>query len=234
MIRVDCHSHTGVSWDSLTGLRRYLIDAEAAGLDAVFVTDHGTLDGYRRLLDLQPRVRLIPGVEVSTAAGELLAYFIEEVPPAGQSIEATVEFVHERGGLVVLPHIGARTAPDRIKPPALWHALEWCDAVEGLNARVEAATADARAREWAARFGKPITAGSDAHGRGNLGNAHLEMEDFTDAADFFAKLPAARLVLRRRATIWGNLAAFGLALLVSGNFWPSRASRWPLRRLLND
>ncbi|MDP8225751.1 MAG: PHP domain-containing protein [Candidatus Lernaella stagnicola] len=215
MIRIDCHSHSAASWDALTLFDQYLRDAESAGLDAVIVTDHNTLDGYHRLREIDSPVRLIPGVEINTRDGEVLAYFVDEAPPAGRSVEWTVDFIHDHGGLVVLPHIFARSAPVRLRPPALWRALELCDAVEGLNARVESASADARAVEYAARFGKPLTAGSDAHVPGDLGRAYLQMEDFEGPADFLAKLAAARPVLHRRSTMLENLVNFARIVIVT-------------------
>jgi predicted metal-dependent phosphoesterase TrpH len=215
MVKIDCHCHTNASWDALTDARRFVRDATAAGLDAVVLTDHQTLDGVRRVRDLNPPFRVIPGVEITTRAGEVLACFVDEVPPARQSLEATIEWIHARGGLAVLPHLFAPTALDRIKAPALAHAVGLADAVEGLNARNDKAVFDDRAREIAARFGKPITACSDAHMPGRLGDAYLEIEPFDGAADFLAKLPRARPVLRRRASLWFNVYGFVVAVVVN-------------------
>ena len=212
MIRIDCHCHTISSWDAMTDHAGLVRDALAAGLDALIVTDHGTLDGLHRLREIDTPLRIVPGVEIQTADGELLAYFLEELPPPGKDAAWTIAFIHDHGGLAVLPHPFAVTAHARVKPPHLWTAAAHVDAIEGLNARGEWPGADAKARELAARLGKPLTAGSDAHLPKCVGRAYLEMPDFDDAADFAAKLPLARPVLRRRSTlpenIWGVVRTF--------------------------
>ncbi len=215
MIRVDCHNHTNASWDALTSIDDYIRDAVAANLDAVIVTDHNTLDGVKLLQDRNPPFRVIPGIEINTKDGELLGYFVEEAPPTGKSVEWTISFLHEQGALVVLPHIFAKTAPVRLQPPALWRALELADAVEGFNARVETAAADALARETAARFGKPLTAGSDAHVPGDLGRANLEIAEFSDAAGYLANLATARPVLIKRSTRIENLYNFARIVIIT-------------------
>jgi len=220
MIRIDCHSHTCSSWDTQTDHRRYLEDAVAAGLDAVFVTDHHTFAGIDKLRALDPPFRVFPGVEILTADGEILAYFLDELPPERRPLEETIAFVHARGGVVSIPHPFALTAHLRIKRAKLPVALELADAVESLNARNESVRADDMAREMAARYGKPITAGSDAHLPGCVGRAFLEMEDFTGPAEFLANLRTARAVLRKRSTLTFNIVGLVQTMLRTGRIHP--------------
>ena len=208
MIDIDCHNHTIASWDGAIDYRQYIDDAVAAGLNAVIVTDHDTFEGVERLRALNPPFAVISGVEVSTGQGEILAYFIEELPPRRRPLEETIDWVHARGGLVAIPHPFALTAISRVRPPASWRAYELADAVEGVNARNESAAGDARAQRIAQRYGKPIVAGTDAHNPGRLGRAFLRIEPFADAAEFRANLPRAQAVLRRRATLPENIRDF--------------------------
>jgi len=228
MMRIDCHCHTMSSWDALTDHAGLLRDAAAAGLDAIIVTDHGTLDGVRRLMDLGGPVRVIPGVEVPTADGEFLACFVDREPPRGKSVLFTIDYVHDHGGVAVIPHPFALAATERVRARHLPAACERADAIEGYNARTHRPGPDERARELAARLGKPLTAGSDAHLPGCVGRAYLEMPDFTDAADFLAKLPTARPVLVRRATLWENLSG------VARTLWLRRPLGPAARRLVRE
>lgn len=232
MTRIDCHNHTCSSWDTRTSHRRYVADAVAAGLDAVIVTDHHTLDGVARLRALNPPFRVIPGVEVLTADGEILAFFIEELPPLKRPVEETIDFVHAHGGLVSIPHPFVVTAHLRLQRAKLPVALEMADAVEGLNARNESPRADDLARELAARFGKPITAGSDAHLPGCVGRAFLEMEDFHSPAEFLAGLRRARPVLRRRSTLLFNIIGLLGTMWYTGQIHPGIRFRSP--RLIKE
>lgn len=218
MIRIDCHTHTRTSWDSLIHFRRFVADAVNAGLDAVAITDHNSQEGLRRLRELEPPFRLIPGVEVVTASGEIIGLFIEELPPPYRSVDDTVRFIKERGGVVVLPHIFTPLATERLQPPGLWRALELADAIETVNARNHHPLSDEMARRLAVHYGKPMTAGSDAHLPGCLGNGHLRMEPFTDAADFLAKLPRAETILRRRSSLLENFGSVLRAVVERGTF----------------
>lgn len=50
------------------------------------------------------------------------------------------------------------------------------DCIEALNAR-SVPSANRRSRKLAARIGKPLTAGSDAHTPAAIGNGYLELPD---------------------------------------------------------
>jgi predicted metal-dependent phosphoesterase TrpH len=123
-----------------------------------------------------------------------------------------VAWTRERGGVVVLPHPFGRLATERVRQPNLARAAELVDAVEGLNARNDWAPGDVQALELAARFGKPLTAGSDAHLPGELGSGYLLIEPFADAREFLANLPGAQPALHRRRLLTENV--LGVARIV--------------------
>jgi predicted metal-dependent phosphoesterase TrpH len=84
MGRADLHIHTTYS-DGMGTVPAVLEAARQAGLDVIAITDHDTMAGARRARDLVPRygIRVIPGIEISTSEGHLLAYWIEREVPAG-------------------------------------------------------------------------------------------------------------------------------------------------------
>jgi len=212
MMRVECHVHTEASWDGLLDYRRFIAEAVAAGLDAVIVCDHNTLSGAEMLRGMNPPFRVISGIELSTTDGELLAFFIRENIPARLRAEEVIARVRAQGALVVLPHPFVRTAANRLRPRTLERVIDLVDAVEGFNGRNGRASMDELGREWAARHGKPLTAGSDAHLPGGIGTAYLEIDDFTDAAGFLANLPAARPVVTRRSSDLASVLGFAQVL----------------------
>ena len=66
--RVDLHLHTAASPDGRSSLEGIAKAAKAAGLDAIAVTDHDLCTPVPEVLE---GVVLIPGCEVSTAAGHI-------------------------------------------------------------------------------------------------------------------------------------------------------------------
>ncbi len=63
MIRADLHMHSRVSDGSYT-IEELAREAAAAGLDAIAVTDHDTLEGAGQIPEGLP-VRVLPGIEIS-------------------------------------------------------------------------------------------------------------------------------------------------------------------------
>src|SRR3977135_4532834 len=89
---------------------RHLVDyvEQRTDLDVIAITDHdetsASLEGREWAARQGYRVQVVPGVEVTTRDGHLLAVFVEERPPALRTAYATAEWVAERGGLCIAPH----------------------------------------------------------------------------------------------------------------------------------
>jgi len=162
MLACDLHVHTRFSKDGESTVEAVLARAAAAGLAAVAITDHDTLEGARyaaRLAD--PPVLVIPGMEVTTADGHLIALGVSELVPRGRGVLETIELVHAQGGIAILPHpyhrlrhaVGFRER----------EAIGAADAVEVFNSRYIVGSANRKAARRAARIGKPGVGGSDSH-----------------------------------------------------------------------
>ncbi len=107
----DLHIHSIHSPDGIASVPAILKHvAQNTDLDVIAITDHNSMAGVRQALDLAPRygVAVIPGCEVSTSEGHLLALFIERLVPAGLSLAQTLRRVAAQGGLCVAPHPLAR------------------------------------------------------------------------------------------------------------------------------
>jgi predicted metal-dependent phosphoesterase TrpH len=102
----DLHIHSTYSHDATTTVRAILKQAADVQLDVIAVTDHNDIRGALEAckLGFQYGIGVIPGVEVSTREGHLLALFIEEVPPPHQSLIDTLIFIGKAGGLAIAPH----------------------------------------------------------------------------------------------------------------------------------
>jgi predicted metal-dependent phosphoesterase TrpH len=106
--KADLHLHTAHS-DGMASVAE-LLDyvQEHTDLDVIAVTDHdslrGAMDAREKWARGSYRFEVVPGMEVTTVEGHLLALFIEEPVPCLRAVEETVAAVHRLGGLCVVPH----------------------------------------------------------------------------------------------------------------------------------
>lgn len=104
----DVHLHTNYS-DGTGSVEEVLYFAQHhTSLDVIAVTDHDTIEGALRARDLAARNKyrfeVIIGEEISTREGHLLALFLHTPIAPDQSIERSIEQVHEQGGLAIVAH----------------------------------------------------------------------------------------------------------------------------------
>jgi predicted metal-dependent phosphoesterase TrpH len=107
MAFADLHIHTIYSYDatsSIPAILKYV--ADETDLSVIAITDHDTTRGVFEAMHLAPSygIEVIPGVEVSTADGHLLALFVTQDIPAGLSLAETARRVSALGGLCIAPH----------------------------------------------------------------------------------------------------------------------------------
>ena len=161
MLICDLHVHTNYSRDGESSVEMILKAAENAGLDAIAITDHDSVDGAKKALGCKTSVLVIPGIEVTTKQGHLLVLGVTDVIPAGLDVLVTVEIARKMGALCVLPH-----------PYHVWRhgvarrkniGMAVVDAIETFNSRYIVGSANRKAARIAKRMGKPCVAGSDAH-----------------------------------------------------------------------
>jgi len=102
----DLHIHSIYSNDATTTVRAILKQAADVGLDIIAVTDHDEIRGAFEAQQMAPKygIEVIPGAEVSTKDGHLVALFIKTLPPAGMSIIDTLLHIGEQGGIAIAPH----------------------------------------------------------------------------------------------------------------------------------
>ncbi len=164
MLSVELHAHSEHSHDGRDSVEALCERAVAAGLDALAVTDHDTVTGTRRLLEVAPEYGLvgIPGLEVSSAAGHVLALGVEKQVAPGLPYHETIGRIRGLGGVVVLPHPFQKSRHGVVKHVDR-DALAAADAVETYNSRLLTGIANLRARRFARSRGLSETAGSDAH-----------------------------------------------------------------------
>ena len=106
MSKADLHIHTTYSWDGMMTPAAALNAAHMAGLDVIAITDHDEIGGAFEALDLAGKYGLeeIPGIEITTAEGHLLALFVHQVIPPQLPLIETLLRIGAQGGLAIAPH----------------------------------------------------------------------------------------------------------------------------------
>lgn len=178
-MKVDFHSHTHYSSDSLTPIQSLIDAARRRGLDRIVVTDHNSIHGALEAHALAPDL-VIVGEEVQTTQGEFLAAFVKEVVPKRLEPAEALARLKAQGAFISISH-----PFDAQRSGWPLETLEWLapqiDAVEVLNARVVDASYNRLALAFAQRHGLPGGAGSDAHHPSEIGRVYSELPEFHDA-----------------------------------------------------
>ncbi|WP_251341571.1 CehA/McbA family metallohydrolase [Haloplanus halophilus] len=206
-VRFDPHVHSTASYDADATVDRLLDRAASVGLDALAVTDHDAIEASLRAVERAPDYGLVavPGVEVSTADGHLLALGVESRPDPGRSLPVTVDAVRSLGGVSVVPHPFQRS---RHGAPA--SAIEDADpdAVEVHNAHTLLGVRNGQARAFARRHGVPGIGASDAHEAPLVGRGYTELTvddaDPLTAGAVLDAVRAGRTTARGRRTTAGQ------------------------------
>ena len=190
--RVELHSHTYYSKDSLLLPARIIEACQAKGIDKLAVTDHNAIAGALELREMAPEL-VIVGEEIMTTEGELLAFFVQEWVPPGLTPQETIARLRDQGAFISVAHPYDRLRHGAWQEPALLAIIEQVDALEVFNSRCVFNADNATALALAQRHGKLKTVGSDAHTARELGRATIEIEPFDSAETFRANLATARL-----------------------------------------
>jgi len=198
----DLHLHTLAS-DGLIGPEALVDYVEAhTKLDVIAVTDHdetsAALFAREHARASGYRVEVVPGVEVTTRDGHLLCLWLDERPPALQSLEPTAEWVLSHGGLCVAPHPFTRWTHS-LSERALLAAVDsnLVAGIEVMNASLAGRASRPRALAFAEAHGLAHLGGSDAHMVSMVGLAQTRFAGRT-AADLRLAIETATTEARGR------------------------------------
>ena len=195
MLRVEFHCHTHYSKDSLLHPQRLLETCRAKGVDRVVITDHNNNLGglHAQRLDAQ---LAIPGEEVQTTAGELLAFFVTQEVPRDLSPKETIARLRDQGAFISVSHPYDVLRSGSWAEKDLLEILPLVDAIETFNARCMKASYNRQAQALAQQHGVLGTAGSDAHTAFELGQAAMLLPEFNDAESLRQALRQAQPQMR--------------------------------------
>src|SRR5512139_3248912 len=181
-IKADLHIHTTYSKDSLITSKDLVFYAKKRGLNAVAVTDHNNLEGAYKIAK-ETDFLIIPGMEVSSSDGHIVALNVHELIPRGFSAVETVARIHKAGGVAIAchPHVLFKGCL-RDKVCATF------DALEVINARAfPFKNSVKKAEETAERLKLSRVAGTDAHYGPQIGYGYTEIEVEEPTVEAIAK-----------------------------------------------
>lgn len=191
-LRVELHCHNEFSnfqlgvketpYDCGVTIQEQLEQAYKTRLDAFFITNHNTLDGYGLLVEYKEnhekfkKIRVYPGEEITADTGiHVLAYGLTDTIRAGKSIEEIFDIIKTQGAISCAPH-----------PFGLNNGLRekaiLCDLIEVFNSNNVDRYSNLRASHFAKSNKMIEVAGSDSHVVSTLGRCvnMIESENTLD------------------------------------------------------
>ncbi len=201
----DLHTHTIYSYDGTATVPAVLERASQIGLDVIAITDHDEIRGALKAAELAPNygLEVIPGIEITTADGDLLALNVTQNIQRGLSLLDTLREVRRLGGYCIAPH---PTAVGVGMKSLTWYAIasvirnpEAAETLLGIET-YNATTLDREGNHYADiladRYHVAKTGSSDAHVLDAIGLGATEFPG-SSAADFLTALQEGTTVVRK-------------------------------------
>ena len=158
-----------IPFDCGVEMRDQLEMAVQRGIDAIFITNHNTLDGYRQVLSYQKDhirfsgLRIYPAEEITIdTGGHVLAYGIHETIRQGMTLEETLDEIRRQDAVSCAAHPFAVTNGIREK-------ARMCDMIESFNSNNIDRYSNIVAGRFARENNMVEIAGSDSHVLATIG-----------------------------------------------------------------
>ncbi len=212
----DLHLHTIYSYDGTAPVVSVLERAKDIGLDVIAITDHDEIRGALIAAERAPKygIEVIPGIEITTAEGDLLALNVTQKIERGLSLLKTVRAVREQHGFCIAPH---PTATGMGMKSLSWHTLSEAIRIPGLTNTLvaietyNATTLDREGNHYADlladRYHISKVGNSDAHILDAIGLGMTEFPGST--ADELKTALRKGTTTVRRGKEWGTVKILG-------------------------
>ncbi len=176
----DLHIHSSAN-DGTASIPDILEFVEhKTSLNIIAITDHDEIRGSYEARELAAqhnyRFQVVPGIEVSTLDGHLLALFIETPVPKFWPLANTIDAIHAQGGICIVPHpmswlthsVGQR----KLEAIAFGSDI-YLDGIETSNPTIAARVTRSKAfRLNREQYHLAETGGSDAHSLSMIGRGY--------------------------------------------------------------
>lgn len=168
-MKLDFHCHTNHSQDSIIKPKELAKKAKKLGIVPA-VTDHNTISAHHTLQEL--KMHFIPGEEIRTVEGDLIALYINEVIPKKTPFLEALDKIKEQGALSYLPHMY-----DTTRHGVAVEKLAKCvDIIEVFNARCPIQKFNDDAHSFAKKHKQLVALGSDSHFLFEFGRTYFEVD----------------------------------------------------------
>jgi len=189
-VELHCHNqfsnfHLGLKetpYDCGISIAEQLEQAHRIGLDAFFITNHNTLDGFSALLEYKENhekfkdLQVYPAEEITTNSGvHVIAYGISDTIKPGKSLEETLDRIKSQGAISCAPHPFALS--NGVREQAIL-----CDLIEVFNSNNVDRYSNLRASHFAKNNNMIEVVGSDSHVVSTLGRC-FNLIDSDNALD---------------------------------------------------
>ena len=175
MLKLDLHIHSKYSEDATGSPKDIIKILQKKGLQGMAITDHNTVEGGLKALKVKPKEFIvIPGVEISTKDGHMLALNVTENIKKHLTAEETVEKIIDTGGLPVVPHLFRNMSG--IKKEKLRNIRTKISTIEVFNSCSLPQT-NLKTAKIAKEYGLGGTGGSDAHDPIYAGYAYTTVDN---------------------------------------------------------
>ena len=201
-LKIDLHVHTCYSHDGITTPKQLIVYSKKKGLDGVAITDHDTIRGALKLADGKELI-IIPGIEVSTLQGHVIALNVTEQIPPNLSVSETIEKTHELNGIATAAHPSVMLKGLRMH---MCRDLNF-DAIEVINSAAFPFSMSTHLnRRIAVNLNLPQTGGSDAHYAPEIGSAYTLVDADREIDDI------ARAIRKGATVPFGNAIPWRIRL----------------------
>jgi hypothetical protein len=161
MLKLDLHIHSKYSEDAIGSPKEIIKSVKKKGLNGIAITDHNTIKGGLAGAKLSNKdFVVIPGIEISTSDGHLIALNIKKDVPKGLSVEETVDKIIDLGGTPIVPHL-FRTMSG-IKEDKLKDMINKISTIEIFNS-CSIPKSNYKMSKTAKKYNLGGTGGSDSH-----------------------------------------------------------------------
>ena len=161
MLKLDLHIHSEYSDDGIGSPKEIIRNLKKRGLHGMAITDHNSVEGSLKALSVSPKdFIVIPGLEISTLDGHMIALNVKEDIQRELSVEETVERIIDLGGTPIVPHLYRNMSG--IKEEKLKKIYTKLSAIEVFNS-CSVPQSNLKTVKIAKEFNLGGTGGSDSH-----------------------------------------------------------------------
>jgi len=161
MLKLDLHVHSQYSSDGSGSPKEIIKILKKKGLHGMAITDHNNIEGSLNSIKVAPKdFIVIPGIEISTLDGHILALNVKENIQRELSAEETIDKINDLGGTPIVPHLFRNLSG--IKKNKFKKIRTKISAIEVFNSCSVPQT-NLKTVELAREFNLGGTGGSDSH-----------------------------------------------------------------------